>query len=444
MTENNPAEPTVNLQDQAFIPQGDDLPGSDTTPTAEPWETVNFPDQFFIEADRLPVSSVPGWVGLDDNLEAKPSSNDNTEDLITLIQDLNQCNDALLARVGELEEYLERSQTALQSELERSQSPTNPSPVDPTSIAQLLQELDIANDGLRRTTIHNETLQAELASGQQRIAQLEREFTLLQQRFSEKSAALVQAEESCRDLKSRLHRQQHYTLQFKAALEKCLNTGQDTGLPLAATASNFMPRSGQIKPWSALPGEGDRQSHLRDLFHNLKDRERPMEPAVSVTPELSAPGPSLNPASPLGDQTDPLAVIPGLQAEAAPAAKVKAEPKPLSPIEATPQDPWQAPPASQNGLGFTEPSPWGAPLAPAATSGETNHQPPLAAVAAAVPEAEKLTQPHPSPVKPQADTLTMDSKASPSPVVYPLRSPKKISSLAAVQLPTFGRSRPHP
>ncbi|MFZ4639742.1 MAG: hypothetical protein ACOYMP_04995 [Nodosilinea sp.] len=436
MTENNPAEPTVNLQDQAFIPHGGDLPGPGTPPAAEPWETVNFPDQFFIEADRLPVSSVPGWVGPDDNLEPRPSSNGNTEDLITLIQDLNQCNDALLARVGELEEYLERSQTALQSELERSQSPTSHPPVDPASIAQLLQELDIANDGLRRTTIHNETLQAEVAAGQQRIAQMEREFTLLQQRFSEKSAALVQAEESCRDLKSRLHRQQHYTLQFKAALEKCLNTGQDTALPLAAAASNFMPRSGQIKPWSALPGEGDRQSHLRDLFHNLKDRELPIEPAA-VMPEPFVPGPSLNPASPLGDQ----AAIPGWGAEAAPAPKVKAEPEPLSPTGATPQDPWQAPPASQNGLGFTEPSPWGAPLAPVVTSGEANHQPPLAAVAA--PEAEKLTLPHPSPVNPQADALTMDSKVSPSPVVYPLRSPKKISSLAAVQLPSFGRSRPH-
>jgi predicted RNase H-like nuclease (RuvC/YqgF family) len=157
---------------------------------------------------------------------------------VQLIQDLNQCNDALLLRVTELEDDLERSQVALQAEIERNQAQpgalpavATPGPVQ-QQIAQLLSELDIANDGLRRTTIHNETLQAELEVNQQRVAQLERECTLLQQRFSEKNTALHQAEETCRDLKARLHRQQRYTLQFKAALERCLNMS-----PAPATAS---------------------------------------------------------------------------------------------------------------------------------------------------------------------------------------------------------------
>jgi hypothetical protein len=67
---------------------------------------------------------------------------------------------------------------------------------------------------------NNEALQAELDVNQQRVAQLERECTLLQQRFNEKTVALQQAENTCHDLKSRLHRQQRYTLQFKAALGK--------------------------------------------------------------------------------------------------------------------------------------------------------------------------------------------------------------------------------
>ncbi|PSN80428.1 hypothetical protein C8B47_06665, partial [filamentous cyanobacterium CCP4] len=126
------------------------------------------------------------------------------ENLVQLIQDLNQCNDALLLRVTELEDDLERSQVALQAEIERNQAQTHsgalpvaatPGPVQ-QQIAQLLSELDVANDGLRRTTIHNETLQAELEVSQQRVAQLERECTLLQQRFSEKNTALHQAEET--------------------------------------------------------------------------------------------------------------------------------------------------------------------------------------------------------------------------------------------------------
>ena len=56
----------------------------------------------------------------------------------------------------------------------------------PHQVAQLLGELDIANDGLRRTTMHNEALQAELDVNQQRVAQLERECTLLQQTIQRK------------------------------------------------------------------------------------------------------------------------------------------------------------------------------------------------------------------------------------------------------------------
>lgn len=131
-------------------------------------------------------------------------------------------------------------------------------PVVPQQIAQLLTELEIANDGLRRATIHNETLQTELESSQQRVAQLERECTLLQQRFSEKSTALQQAEASCSDLKARLQRQQRYTLQFKTALEKYLNmAGEPSSVGAAfaptiadATQPVGMPKAPEIQPWS--------------------------------------------------------------------------------------------------------------------------------------------------------------------------------------------------
>ncbi|XGB43667.1 MAG: hypothetical protein LVS60_08190 [Nodosilinea sp. LVE1205-7] len=316
---------------------------------------MNFPDQLFIEAEELPVSSVPGWLATDASPEATNTFAGNPQELITLIQDLNQCNDALLARVGELEEYLERSQTALQSELERSQSPTHQAGVGSASMAQLLQELDLANDGLRRATIHNQTLQAELTAGQQRIAQLEREFTLLQQRFSEKSAALLQAEENCRDLKSRLHRQQHYTLQFKAALEKCLNTDQNTSSPVPSTPapSGVMPKSGQIRPWSALPGQAEKQSHLQSLFRSLKEREPLSQSLAPANPETTLAQSTTDPAIALTHQAPDLPV----PVSVPPAATI------CDPGPETNPEPWQIAATQPKTSGFTEPSPWGSPPA---------------------------------------------------------------------------------
>jgi hypothetical protein len=66
---------------------------------------------------------------------------------------------------------------------------------------------------------------------------------------------------------------------------------------------------------------------------------------------------------------------------------------------------------------------------PAAPAAATPVQQPAAAIA--------------RPAKAEAALLSYvmtNAKASPSPLVYPLRSQKKISSIAAVELPSFGRN----
>ncbi|MEO1068139.1 MAG: hypothetical protein AAFW95_03345 [Cyanobacteria bacterium J06638_6] len=384
------------------------------------------------------------------------------EDLVQLIQDLNQCNDALLLRVTELEDELERSQLALQAEVERNQvaatglpPATPPGPVQ-QQIAQLLSELDIANDGLRRTTIHNETIHAELETNQQRVAQLERECTLLQQRFSDKTTALQQAEETCRDLKARLHRQQRYTLQFKAALEKCLNTAPGpTGVgavnvaaPVAREAGQpvTMPRSQQIQPWSGGPGAlGDNPS-LTQLLRGLRG-------PAAVTPTEPQPLSGSPTVPTLGGSTDLLA------APAEPAPVVTPPQAAATPALDAP-DPWleaspDPAPAVEQATLFTEPSPWGEPVAPVDPPAAPREAPPMppaatpSAVAPIAPPAEPVAPATPAPraTAPAAPALpsyllgNTNTKSSPSPLVYPLRSQKKIASIAAVELPSFGRPR---
>ena len=451
------------------------------------WESVTFPGQLpvaaisgpeaepsaLVDAVQLPESS-QDTSDLGSDISANISNNGAPpepapEDLVQLIQDLNQCNDALLLRVTELEEALERSQIALQSEIERTQASAVglpvarvPGPVQ-QQIAQLLSELDIANDGLRRTTIHNETLQTDLEVNRQRVAQLERECTLLQQRFSEKSTALQQAEETCRDLKARLHRQQRYTLQFKAALEKCLNMAPGAGAagntpgtaagvlqgqllspssPLGEEAGQpvAMPRSQQIQPWSGGQASLVNNPSLTQLLRGLRG-------AGPATPEPSQP-PTPEPVAglPVAElpRTElPRAELPGATEAQPPFMSPTPAPEPAAP------DPWleekaaPAPPAAV----FTEPSPWGEPMAvmppapavPAAPAAKV--EVPAAPVAAAPVQPPAAAPARPAKAEAALPSYVMtNANASPSPLVYPLRSQKKITSIAAVELPSFGRT----
>lgn len=423
----------------ATAAEGAELSESEAAAQSAPdWETVDFPG-------TQPLAAL-----------AAPDFSQREADLLQLIQDLNQCNDALLVRVSVLEEALERSEAALQIEVERSQHHQSMTSAEAQAaitqqqqqVAQLLSELDTANDGLRRTTIHAETLQVELDSNKQRVAQLERECTLLQQRFSEKSTALLQAEATSRDLRSRLHRQQHYTLQFKAALEKCLDMSAHRSTSETAAAAYLadmtlrphplaMPKAQQIQPWSVDEAGATRSNPSLDtLLRNLK----------SVGQGPSVPAPAAAPPSPAAD-LDPEAEN-QLWQDLERVIETSS-PKPAAPLASPPQ----------TAAAFTEPSPWGMPLpAPAAPSSPPEPAP-LAAELAPEPLPERapevLPEATPVPVRSQRPaapmpafelppTLTGNGLAeatatSPSPVVYPLRPQKKLKSIAAVQLPSFPR-----
>jgi hypothetical protein len=177
-------------------------------------------------------------------------------DLISLIQELNQCNSALLDRVSQLEDALEQSQgdTAIPA---LNQVAEEPMPQDlpkaQEQITTLYNQLEFAHQTNQRQQILLETLTHQLECSQERVAQLERDTSFLQQRYTEQNQAIAQAESNNHDLQARLHRQQRYTLQFKAALEKCLEVpipqyeGQDAPAP-----SHFLlPKAQRIKPWAA-------------------------------------------------------------------------------------------------------------------------------------------------------------------------------------------------
>ncbi|MEM6452580.1 MAG: hypothetical protein AAF703_19970 [Cyanobacteria bacterium P01_D01_bin.105] len=207
--------------------------------------------------------------------------NDREHELLGLIRDLNECNDALLAKVSQLEGDLQRATAEAAADVETAraavqlaqekmsrqvaQEQASAQQVSQTAqqqVARLVGDLEQTEQALNRQQLVNENLQTELTEAQERITQLEKEGALAAQNHAEEIQARVKADAKNRDLRSRLQRQQRYTLQFKAALEKSLSVGvssasvtqtaeQSRPVSFNQPTAVSMPRSQRIMPWAS-------------------------------------------------------------------------------------------------------------------------------------------------------------------------------------------------
>lgn len=204
-----------------------------------------------------------------ENLNAETPQADVPQ-LLGLIQELNQCNNTLIDRVSQLEEALEMTQKALKEERERAtrlaQAEDQERLATKQQLAELFNELELSHQTSQRQQMVVEALTEQLTASQEQVARLERECAIAHQRANEQASLLNQSELTCRDLRVRLQRQQRYTLQFKAALERCLEvtplpydlqaqtsaSGQSAADPLPTLAvPPLVPKVRQIQPWSS-------------------------------------------------------------------------------------------------------------------------------------------------------------------------------------------------
>ncbi len=198
------------------------------------------------------------------------------------IDALQRQNQDLLEWIAQLEASLGECQQALHMQMERSQAQDQLLAQRGQDLAEtqdqmkrLFQELESSHQTSQRQQVLVETLTQKLAASQSQIAQLERDCTLAQQRYDEQAQHLAQAESISHDLRARLYRQQRYTLQFKAALEKCLErshrhdqTSSESGAlngiasaesfsietmldELAEPSESGYPKAKPVQPWTA-------------------------------------------------------------------------------------------------------------------------------------------------------------------------------------------------
>ncbi|MBI1240310.1 hypothetical protein [Umezakia ovalisporum] len=205
------------------------------------------------------------WV-VEPNSEQQILADTEFKKLLALNEELRTANNHLYEEVEHLKDDLAESEKALQWQKRRSSvaesmvnQQTKELAASQEQIKSLFQELEASVQTIKRQENFIETYKAQLQISQQRLAHLERECALLQANYNEQSQLASQSENTCRELRSRLMRQQRQTLQFKAALEKCLETpgfndcSEETTnhqTRFSRKARSLFPNVQPIRPWS--------------------------------------------------------------------------------------------------------------------------------------------------------------------------------------------------
>lgn len=399
-------------------------------------------------------------------------------ELVTLSQSLQEQNSELLGHVEQLETLLDECHSALQLQMKRNNSlETRLSEQNQElsktqeQLTRLFRELEASHQVAQRQQILIETLSQQMESSQEQVAQLERECAHIQQKYNDQSYSLSISENTCTELRSRLERQQRYSLQLKAALDKCLEVPYQTEIPAdmgnvpAEAELQYNPQNAfarlrlvlkpqPIQPWSvSLDGipesaESDQPNQSESSTEptlNLplteetpEEVSRPIESLVQPEPEVvTEPIKETTPA-PVAPKAKLSEDLPDLSAEVTEDIKQAEEvlweelerltEAAIASTNIPPAEP-VAPPQPIHLQGWK-------PLTPEQIG---NLQ------SAAPPQDESPALPEPTsvssmvPVNPNESIDFSEGANWPAPVVYPQRPQKKIKSLAAIDLPSFPR-----
>lgn len=235
------------------------------------------------------------------------------EDLVVLIQVLNQCNSNLLARVNELEVELAKSQESLKIQAESPDADATSLRTElnqvKLKVMKLRQQMSAAYQANQSHRARIQDLQAQLTKTEQEHAALTEAHVQLQDQFQAQSQRLVEAENTCRDLCLRLHRQQQYTLQFKAALKARSSLGisetpgaEVEAVHLRADAVELASKVREIRPWSLQSNEEGTANPLTSL--QSASTSESADPQISHEPLPESPSPLIE----IADLPNPEAV----------------------------------------------------------------------------------------------------------------------------------------
>jgi len=459
--------------------------------TSSEWQTVDFPGA--ISVDSIPQeSAIAPAAEVTSTTEAGEAVQMDIVELTAFVQTLQQENHRLREQVVQLENDLTEVQIQSQFDQDRQQTGLTPAAASnhpaqamlvasQEQVSRLFKELELSHQANQRQQILVETLQTELHKSRQYISDLEQNVAVLQQQCASLGQQRAQAESDCHDLRLRLHRQQQQTLQFKAALERSLETPvhlptvleevaesaveAEQPTPPAMTPPTVRVNNPPVQPWSAPSNRGTKHFNdsllkpIAQLFSQDDEAENPapIESAVDSTETLETPASQTELALEAfsNEATEATAEV-ELQDEAAIAESDEEVPAVAPeqvvetlPGETTTQVLWQdlaklietVAPSVAETLRTNPPAEF------LQLQAEGMSEPAYATNlrfdgSETIAEASLRTAERESSLPEAAASLQNIPgmpKDSPSPTLYPKRVTKKRESLAAVELPTFPR-----
>jgi len=453
-------EPPASLDSSTIVPSvteiSEDLQSVNVSELPELKEAIQSwkPEQI-VELDSAVIASSTTAEPSDPIIQM-PDTDRRTGDWFALAQKMRQRNRGLLDQVSQLRAALREKQEELHTELMRSQQreslltqQTEELNTLQEQLTRMFQALESSHQACQRQQILIETLSEQLQSSQERVAQLERECALTQQRYNEQSHQLLQAANTCRELRIRLHRQQQQTLQFKTALEKSLEMPTSSALSQppphrsGSTSPSVFAKTQPIQPWSTQLESLEDTSSIETLW------KRPIliQPPSETEPfEIRLPKETDLPATADASNLDETAIASDqeeinteLELEQQLLAEMNSlvEASGLSELPSDLPDPAQL--LIESG---TNPAPLDE-VASSLWDIKENQLPENAG------DIDTETQTLSDSLwgdsinrEPSESEVILPQANWPSPVLYPLRPPKKRKSLAAIELPSFPRYHP--
>lgn len=374
-------------------------------------------------------------------------------EVVTLIQALRSSNSSLSERVTQLEQALTECLKALQSHKKYSRvtestltQKTQELAATQKQIKCLSEETAASHQIIQRQQTLIESLTTQLQSSQERFAQLEWEHYLTKASYEKQSEQLIQTENTCQELRTRLNRQQCYTLQLKVALEKCTETPVskyqsevDIDIPTdlkseqgrSIQVQSFFSNAESIPPWSTQPQfltnklETDQIIPLQKAAC-VKTFSQQRYSAASTVCDCSSFPALTELAELIGTTTDSTKIYSSNE-DSEPEAQWE---ELLTMLEAVEEV-------------TVTPVPTVVPFSAISTSTQPNE--PLDEVHLAVHQSldtgsESVSSDDTTQTQvtsPQQKTSFTPNSNWPSPLVYPSHPPKRRKSLAAVELPSF-------
>ncbi len=173
----------------------------------------------------------------------------NLTNLIALIQELHLSNGNLVKQVT----YLNQTITKFHQELKNCKAQFSEAK---SKLNAQNQELIASNQTIQEQQSVIEKLKMELGVYQELVVQVQADY-------NEQSYQLSAEKDNCRDLRTRLNREQQHSLQLKVALEKCLEVPAASYQLVDDNAAFYVnnledsahlaPKAPPIKPWTTQP-----------------------------------------------------------------------------------------------------------------------------------------------------------------------------------------------